>query len=150
MPTVRHVFVYGTLRRGEQRDINRLQPAPLWQGWASVKGVLYDLGAYPGLLLSESGQGASAQERPGEVLGEVYQISAGLEQQLDVIEEVWPQPSGEYVKRELRVRLAATAPAAGVEVVCVVYEVAASRTAGKPVIGGGDWVRYRVGKTARF
>ena len=68
LPT-RHVFVYGTLRRGEQRDINLLTPAPRWLGSASVEGVLYDLGEYPGLVLGR-------EPVPGQtkVKGEVYEI----------------------------------------------------------------------------
>jgi Uncharacterized conserved protein len=47
----RHVFVYGTLRpalaTGEPRLlIEPLQPA----GPATVQGLLYDLGDYPGLV----------------------------------------------------------------------------------------------------
>lgn len=141
LPPVRHVFVYGTLRRGELRDINRLQPAPRWVGPASVPGVLHDLGAYPGLLLGG----------PGRVRGEVYEISAELERLLDEIEEVWPQPSGEYVKREVRVLLepsTADSPGRLAQPVpgllsCLLYEIVPERALGKPVITGGDWVRYR-------
>ncbi len=125
----RHVFVYGTLRRGDVRDITRLQPAPQFIGMASVAGVLYDLGPYPGLLLGGAGR----------VVGEVYAISAGLERRLDEIEEVWPQQSGEYSRREVAVQMqdapAATGP------VCLVYEINPARLAGCPVIGGGDWRR---------
>ncbi|WP_309682318.1 gamma-glutamylcyclotransferase family protein [Polaromonas sp.] len=138
VPTVRHVFVYGTLRRGEQRDINRLQPAPVQRGWARVPGVLYDLGAYPGLRLG--GQGS--------VLGEVYEVSADLERQLDAIEEVWPQPNGEYLKREVLVRLEARSFEGGREIVCVLYEIAPGRATGKPLIASGDWVQYRAGNSA--
>ncbi|MFC5523801.1 gamma-glutamylcyclotransferase family protein [Polaromonas jejuensis] len=149
-PPLRHVFVYGTLRRGEERDINRLLPAPRWVGRASVAGVMHDLGAYPGLVLGG----------PGRVLGEVYEISAELEQRLDEIEEVWPQPSGEYAKREAAVQLDRSAfvrsaqpgrpgsEAAGAPevLVCLLYELAPARTVGKPVIASGDWVRYRAGR----
>ncbi len=145
-PFVRHVFVYGTLRRGEQRDINRLLPAPRWIGRASVPGVMYHLGAYPGVVLGH-GRGGT-----GRVQGEVYEISAELELQLDEIEAVWPQPSGEYVKRRVLVRLDGPAlqgaglprcPAGGAlgEVTCLVYEIAPGHAVGKPVIAGGDWVR---------
>lgn len=141
---VRHVFVYGTLRRGEQRDINGLLPAPRWIGRASVPGVMFHLGGYPGVVLGEEGGGM------GRVHGEVYKISAALERQLDAIEEVWPQRSGEYVKRQLVVRLdgpeqqGATHPrcrtgGASRAVLCVVYEVAQERAQGKPVIASGDW-----------
>jgi len=127
---VRHVFVYGTLRQGEERDINCLLPAPRWVGFACVPGVLYHLGAYPGLVLGA----------PGRVRGEVYAISAELESQLDEIEEVWPRQSGEYRKREALVRLEEPAQ----EVLCLVYEAAPDRIQGMPLISCGDWVRNRL------
>ncbi|MGH6638770.1 MAG: gamma-glutamylcyclotransferase family protein [Polaromonas sp.] len=145
LPSVRHVFVYGTLRRGEQRDINRLRPAPRWVGWASVAGVMYHLGAYPGMVLGEEGDGK------GRVRGEVYAISAELERLLDEIEDLWPQPSGEYVKREVAVQLDAPARQPGEapeEVLCILYEIAPERTLGKPVIASGDWVQHRSGSAA--
>jgi len=137
-PSARYVFVYGTLRKGEERDINRLRPAPRWIGRASIAGVMHHLGSYPGLVLG--GQGT--------VHGEVYAVEAELERVLDEIEEVWPQQTGEYAKREVAVRLeAADAPVetsdAARELVCVLYEIAPERTQGKPIIAGGDWVAYR-------
>ena len=129
----RHVFVYGTLRRGDVRDINHLRPAPAFVAMASVQGVLYNLGAYPGVVLGGEGR----------VVGEVYAISAGLEQQLDTIEEVWPQPTGEYTKREVEVQLHRNdAQAEAGEphaVVCLVYEIDPARTRGCPVLRSGDW-----------
>lgn len=129
---VRHVFVYGTLRRGEERDINFLRPAPRWLGRASVQGLMVELGTYPGLV----------PEVSGRVQGEVYEISAALEQQLDEIEEVWPTPNGEYIKREIAVRLEPEG-AQPSEVVCLVYVLAPGQAVGKPVIACGDWVNYR-------
>ena len=58
-PATRHVFVYGTLRKGEERDINRLRPAPQWVGRAQVAGVMHHLGSYPGLVLGETGVAVS-------------------------------------------------------------------------------------------
>ena len=142
LPT-RHVFVYGTLRRGEQRDINLLKPTPRWVGRASVEGVLYDLGDYPGPVLG-------IDHHPGQkmVRGEVYEISDELERLLDVIEEVAPRQSGEYAKRELLVHLefARTSDESGLEhaLTCLVYEVTPDRVTGRPVIFGGDWVGYRL------
>ena len=101
--STRHVFVYGTLRKGEERDINRLQPAPRWVGRARVEGVMHHLGSYPGLVLGA----------PGTVHGEVYAVSPELERVLDEIEEVWPQQTGEYAKREVMVQLDAAAVPAG-------------------------------------
>ena len=135
MPTSarRHVFVYGTLRRGDVRDITLLQPSPMFVGMASLQGVLYNLGAYPGLLLGGEGW----------VTGEVYAITAALEQQLDSIEEVWPQPTGEYSKREVEVQLrqhqASHEASEAVGVLCLLYEIDPARARGRPVILSGDW-----------
>lgn len=148
MPAVptRHVFVYGTLRRGEERDINLLKPAPRWVGRSSVEGVLHDLGEYPGLVLA-SGQ----QLRQQKVRGEVYQISDELEHLLDEIEGVGPDPRGEYAKREILVLLqdsaATDATASPDAVTCLVYEVTQDRVAGCAVIFDGDWVGYRLQQT---
>ena len=138
--TPRHVFVYGTLRSGEARDINRLHPLPLVLGIGSIAGQLYDLGSYPGVRLGGAGR----------VAGEVYAISAELERRLDEIEEVWPKPSGEYVKQEVEVRLNTPldngsgpgAPAAA-GLRCLVYEATQEAVLGRPAIKTGDWVAYR-------
>ncbi|MES2189927.1 MAG: gamma-glutamylcyclotransferase family protein [Pseudomonadota bacterium] len=131
----RHVFVYGTLCRGEQRDINKLNPRPEFIREAYVHGTLYDLGTYPGIVLG--GQGA--------VRGEVYGINAELESLLDEIEEVWPQQTGEYAKREVQVQLkdVGNHDRDMRSMSCLIYEITASHTEGKPVIEGGDWVQYR-------
>ncbi|EJL82515.1 hypothetical protein PMI15_03122 [Polaromonas sp. CF318] len=139
----RHVFVYGTLRKGEERDINRLRPAPQWVGRAQVAGVMHHLGSYPGLVLGGT----------GVVHGEVYAVSPELERVLDEIEEVWPQQTGEYTKREVVVQLDSTPAPAGLhgtprELLCVLYEISPERTRGKPVIAGGDWVLHRTGRQA--
>ena len=120
----RYVFVYGTLRQGQERDINRLLPAPLFMSNGQINGTLYDLGSYPGVRLG----GALW------VLGEVYQITPELERQLDEIEEVWPQQTGEYARCEVLVQCA------GQALVCLVYEVAEVRAKVSRVIKSGDWV----------
>ena len=121
----RFVFVYGTLRRGQSNDINRLRPSPRFVADAEVAGTLYDLGPYPGIRLGGD----------GVVQGEVYEIAPELELRLDEIEEVHPQATGEYAKREVRVRSASG------EWTCLVYEIHPSRVTGVPVIGQGDWLR---------
>lgn len=120
-----HVFVYGTLRRGEVNDITRLRPAPRFVGDAHVAGLLYDLGPYPGLRLGGSGR----------VQGEVYAITMALERQLDVIEEVAPVPSGEYTRQQIDVVVA------GQVLNCLVYEIAAERVRGRAPLPGGDWLK---------
>ncbi|WP_076998710.1 gamma-glutamylcyclotransferase [Variovorax sp. KK3] len=121
--STRHVFVYGTLRRGGRNDIARFEPPPLFVGYASVHGTLYDLGGYPGVVLDGSGR----------VAGEVYAITESLEAQLDRLEEVEPDGNGEYIRREVRVRVGND------ELACLVYEIHPSRIAGRRVIGSGDW-----------
>jgi gamma-glutamylcyclotransferase (GGCT)/AIG2-like uncharacterized protein YtfP len=142
----RHVFVYGTLRKGEQRDINRLLPAPRWLGPASVDGVLYDLGEYPGLVLQrEPGAGQT------QVKGDVYEIASELEPLLDEIEGLLPQSNGEYAKRQVRVHLVAlplgrNENGIAAPLTCLVYEVTPARVAGCPVIEGGDWISFRLAR----
>ena len=125
MPLEQHVFVYGTLRRGEANDINRLQPTPRLLGPARIRGALYDLGPYPGVILGGEGW----------VQGEVYAIAPELERQLDVIEEVAPVPSGEYIRRHLDVEVA------GQALHCLVYEIHPARVIGCPLIHSGDWLQ---------
>ncbi len=76
-------------------------------------------------------------DEPGWVWGEVYAITPELEQQLDVIEEVAPVPSGEYLRREVALTVS------GVVVSCLVYEIAPDRAHGRPRIASGDWLRRR-------
>ncbi len=155
-PGPRHVFVYGTLRRGSVRDINRLSPAPRFVGWARVAGCLFHLGSYPGLLLqgrdavgSDQEEGNHERSQGNWVLGEVYAITPALEVLLDEIEEVWPQATGEYAKREGSVQLLSAAPEAGAAwkhaegtelLRCLLYEIAPARVQGKPRLDSGDWM----------
>ncbi len=127
LDTSRHVFVYGTLRRGDDNDITRLSPAPHWVGDARIAGTMYHFGRYPGVVLGGNGQ----------VAGEVYEISPELERVLDEIEELYPQQTNEYFKRCIAVQTA------GRTVDCIVYEINAALVADKPVIDSGDWVRGR-------
>lgn len=154
----RHVFVYGTLRKGEIRDINLLRPAPVWVGQGSVRGELYDLTAYPGIVLraNDAQNSESHGQLTGKVYGEIYAITPELELLLDEIEEVWPQQTGEYTKREVSVQLPDQTAATrsdgcnnqtvdfdgigGLWLSCLLYEIALQRTVGKPLIEGGDWV----------
>lgn len=133
---LRYVFVYGTLRRDQERDINRLLPKPIFVGTCQTPGTLYHLGAcnYPGVRLGGLHW----------VQGEVYRITPALESQLDVIEHVAPQPTGEYTKREITVWVRSESGGAasrGVELNCLTYELAAQRGVGMRVIASGDWLK---------
>ena len=127
----RLVFVYGTLRRGGINDINRLVPPPVFQGTASVWGHLFDLGAYPGLLLA-----SSSEPGGGVVCGEVYAIDTALERQLDVIEEIQGRPDDEYFRRQVSVKVG------GQSCGCLVYEINPRRVLGRSLIDHGDWIRH--------
>ena len=124
----RHVFVYGTLRRGGRNDINRLAPAPEYIGMGEVQGVLYHIDWYPGLTLG----GREAVT----VVGEVYRIAPALEAVLDGIEEIVDGAQSEYFKREVEVLVE------GRPMPCLVYEINPARVRGKQVIGHGDWILF--------
>lgn len=117
------MFVYGTLRRGGRNDIARFAPAPRFVADARIHGTLYDLGSYPGAVLGGSGL----------LVGEVYAITPALEAQLDELEEVRPDDRGEYIKREVRVRVGEK------DIACLVYEIHPDRIAGRTVIASGNW-----------
>ncbi|HYW58035.1 MAG TPA: gamma-glutamylcyclotransferase family protein [Polaromonas sp.] len=130
---IRLVFVYGTLRRGDVRDINRLHPSPRFVAMGKIAGTLYDLGPYPGIVLGGAGR----------VVGEVYEVSLELERVLDEIEEVWPQQTGEYQKREVTVQGVESRVSDSQELHCFVYEISTNRIQGCPVIASGDWMFER-------
>lgn len=133
----RLVFVYGTLRRGGSNDINRFVPPPVFVGGACVHGHLYDLGAYPGLLLTggeDSGRSA--------VVGEVYAVHARLEPQLDALEGIHGRSDDEYVRRHIPVELG------GRSCLCLVYEINPEYVRGRPLIDHGDWIQHAAERPA--
>lgn len=123
-PPSRHVFVYGTLRAGGSNDIARFAPTPERIGHGDIAGTLYDLGAYPGILLGG----------PGRVYGEIYRIAPEVEIALDALEGVMHDDTGEYIKREIVVD-ASFGPCA-----CLVYEIQRDRVKSASVIASGDWI----------
>jgi gamma-glutamylcyclotransferase (GGCT)/AIG2-like uncharacterized protein YtfP len=124
----RHVFVYGTLRRGGRNDINRLDPAPEYVGMGEVHGSLYHIDWYPGLTLG----GKEAVT----VVGEVYRITPELEAILDAIEQIAPGDDSEYFKREVEIAMEHE------RVSCLLYEINPARVRGKQPIGHGDWILF--------
>jgi len=135
---MRHVFVYGTLRKGEVNDIGRAAarhglPAPRLLGAASVRGRLFDFGSYPGLVPDPAAQ---------PVRGDVYEIDDALVPVLDEIEEVYPGVEGLFRSREVGVTIA------GRELRCLFYPVAEEAVAERAPIRTGDWISYRVARDA--
>ncbi|RQO54536.1 gamma-glutamylcyclotransferase [Variovorax sp. KBW07] len=129
-----HVFVYGTLRRYGRNDIARFRPAPVFVGEAGIAGTLYDLGAYPGIVLGGAGR----------VVGEIYRIEPEVEAALDRLEEVADDDSGEYIRRQVRVALD------GRWLDCLVYEIHPTRIVGRRVIEGGDWIAHAASNATAF
>ncbi|WHZ12008.1 MAG: hypothetical protein OJF60_002448 [Burkholderiaceae bacterium] len=127
--TGRPLFVYGTLRRGGSNDIARMRPAPQLLGVAAIAGRLYNLGAYPGLVLDSAA---------GSVRGELYWIAPELERRLDRLEGVSapPRSDDEYFKRKVSVQQDGRA------IDCLVYEINPQRVVAAPLIGGGDWLDW--------
>jgi gamma-glutamylcyclotransferase (GGCT)/AIG2-like uncharacterized protein YtfP len=127
------VFVYGTLRAGEINDISQAAARhdiaePTLLGTATVRGRLFDFGAYPGLVPSEAGS---------PVHGDVYEIDPDLVAVLDEIEEIYPGVEGLFLAREV------TVDVDGVRLACRFYPVTERAVEGLPEIRSGDWVAYR-------
>lgn len=126
-PKIRHVFVYGTLRKGDSNDITKLTPAPVYIGNSIIKGNMYHLGGYPGVILGGS----------GHIMGEVYAITEPLERLLDGIESEYPAQANEYAKRELTIVMDEQS------LICIVYEINTTYIKDKPQIMSGDWIQNR-------
>jgi gamma-glutamylcyclotransferase (GGCT)/AIG2-like uncharacterized protein YtfP len=134
--TMRHVFVYGTLRAGEINDIGRAAARhgiapPQLVGPGVLKGRLYDFGAYPGMVVADGDD---------VVQGDIYAIDEQLVPVLDEIEEVYPGVEGLFVARQTHVELA------GQRYDCLYYPVDEQSVADRPRIASGDWVGYRLAR----
>lgn len=131
----RPLFVYGTLRRGGSNDIAHFGAGARLLGAARVRGALYDLGAYPGMVL-----GGSAW-----VWGELYAITQSLESRLDRLEEVWPQATGEYRRSQAMVMLQVGHGERALS--ALIYALDCARAQDSALIEGGDWIIH-VGRRA--
>ena len=104
MTAVDYLFVYGTLRSVSANEMQGLlrQHAELVAG-ADVRGTLYDLGEYPGLVAD--------REASATVRGEVYRLRPDAAQQtlreLDAYEGCGPDDPEphEFVRAQIPVRL---------------------------------------------
>jgi gamma-glutamylcyclotransferase (GGCT)/AIG2-like uncharacterized protein YtfP len=122
------VFVYGTLRRGGVRAMPDIFPGARFVGDAKVSGRLYDLGAYPGLVIDKAGSA---------VAGEVYEVDDEILNRLDEIEA-----SGSYyVRRRIEVSVGDD------KMTCWVYEPSPELYSLRTLITSGDWIEYAKTKT---
>jgi gamma-glutamylcyclotransferase (GGCT)/AIG2-like uncharacterized protein YtfP len=121
------VFVYGTLRRGGAGAMSIRFPTSKFIADATVSGSLYDLGAYPGLLLKESNS---------SVIGEVYEVDDETLNKLDDFEA-----SSHYVRKQVEISLDTQRK------VCWVYEPDPEFYSLHTLITSGDWNEYAKTKT---
>lgn len=94
---------------------------------AKVSGSLYDLGAFPGLLLNESNS---------LVIGEVYEVDDELLNKLDDFES-----SSHYWRKQVEISLGAHRKA------CWTYEPNPEFYSLQTLITSGDWIEYAKTKT---
>ena len=123
------VFVYGTLRRGDARSMSMRFPRSKFIGDAWVSGVLYDLGAYPGLLVNESSS---------LVTGEVYEVDDETLNELDHFEA-----ASDYSRKRVEISLGAH------QRLCWIYEPDPECYSLDKLIPSGDWIEYAKTKTDR-
>jgi gamma-glutamylcyclotransferase (GGCT)/AIG2-like uncharacterized protein YtfP len=117
------LFVYGALRKGTANDW-RMKDAR-WLGAAEVTGTLVKVDWYPGLVLGER----------GVVLGEVYEVSPSLLEELDEFEGVTleSEDNGEYHRIRAQVVLE------GEPKEVWIYEWLKG-IAGYEIVESGDWL----------
>jgi gamma-glutamylcyclotransferase (GGCT)/AIG2-like uncharacterized protein YtfP len=121
------VFVYGTLRRGGSRPMSIAFPNSKFIADGKVRGSLYDLGAYPGLLGDESNSW---------VVGEVYEVDDEILSKLDDYEA-----SSNYWRKQVEVSLGTNRRA------CWIYEPNPECYSPRTLITSGDWIEYAKTKT---
>ena len=121
------VFVYGTLRRGSARAMSIRFPGSKFIAEAKVSGSLYDLGAYPGLLLNESNS---------LVIGEVYEVDDEILNKLDDFEA-----ASNYLRKQIEISLRNHSRT------CWIYEPNAEFYSLRTLITSGDWIEYAKTRT---
>ena len=123
------VFVYGTLRRGGAGAMSIRFPGAKFIAEAKVCGSLYDLGAYPGLLVNGSNSSVS---------GEVYEVDQETLNKLDEFEA-----SSRYRRKQVEISLGTHRR------VCWTYEPDPESYSLRTLITSGDWVEHAKMKTDR-
>jgi gamma-glutamylcyclotransferase (GGCT)/AIG2-like uncharacterized protein YtfP len=116
------VFVYGSLRRGAGGAMAGRFPSASFIGEATVSGRLYDLGAYPGLQLDESG---------ARVIGEAYEVTDETLQELDKFEA-----TTNYLRRSVEIYLGAQGRSGWT------YEPNPQFYSLAALITSGDWIEH--------
>jgi gamma-glutamylcyclotransferase (GGCT)/AIG2-like uncharacterized protein YtfP len=121
------VFVYGTLRRGSPGAMSIRFPNSRFVADAKVSGSLYDLGAYPGLLLDEPNS---------LVIGEVYEVDDETLGKLDDFES-----SSHYWRKQVKIAVGIQSKK------CWIYAPNPEAFSRSTLIVSGDWIEYAKTKT---
>ena len=124
------VFVYGTLRRGGSNAF-RMEGAE-FVGEGFVRGELYAISWYPGLVLDDHG---------GEVKGDVFRVGSDLLRALDDFEGLSAGEIEGSEYRRLEARLFLDGVATGEIVRGWVYEWIGP-VADEMRINSGDWMEF--------
>ena len=119
-----YIFIYGSLRRGNAGAMDLRFPDAKFIGNAHVSGSLYDLGAYPGLLLDES---------KSPIAGEVYEVNDKTLSELDDFEA-----SSDYLRKQVDISSDTGKLKGWVYVPAGGPDFYSSRT----LITSGDWMEY--------
>jgi gamma-glutamylcyclotransferase (GGCT)/AIG2-like uncharacterized protein YtfP len=122
-----HVFVYGTLRRGDDNDLTRLTPAPRYVCTGHIAGTMYHMGPYPGVV----GGGTM------QVFGEVYAVTRAMQDELDRIEESYGLDGDDYFKADVMVQTDDGL------IQAFAYLMSPACIGEHPVITSGDWIADR-------
>jgi gamma-glutamylcyclotransferase (GGCT)/AIG2-like uncharacterized protein YtfP len=120
------LFVYGTLRDGLMFQGWDIEATPYGRG--VVKGLLYNMGAYPAAILSQN----------GKIVGDVFEIDVNDETwtKLDKYESV---ASGLYKRQLVHVKMTP-----GPVVVAYIYVWGGDKVAPERLISSGEWGHPRV------
>ncbi len=134
------LFVYGTLRPSlidaAPETPRQIVRALRVQGEATVAGLLFDLGDYPGFVRATPSIGGGAQAGSPRVVGDVLEVDASDLAALDAYEECGG-PSPLY-RRE---RVLATWRSGGEPITCWIY-VACGDLSKRPAIPQGDFAAH--------
>jgi gamma-glutamylcyclotransferase (GGCT)/AIG2-like uncharacterized protein YtfP len=121
------IFVYGTLRRGGAGAMSMRFPTSKFIADAKVSGSLFDLGAYPGLLVNEPNS---------LVIGEAYEVDDEILNKLDDFES-----SSHYLRKQVEISLGTDRR------IGWTYEPNPEFYSSRTLITSGDWIEYAKTKT---
>lgn len=128
------LFVYGTLRRDSVHELHQLLARHArFLGDARVRGRLFDLGSYPGMVLDQSS---------GLVAGELYEITSNWADVIARLDEYEGCTAEDPQPHQYRRELVEVLRPGGAPVTAWAYVL--SRDPGDfPVIESGDYLSRR-------